>query len=157
MWESVERLVDSGKAWFVLIIIFLIIIAVRMGYMKVKTDKVLIGRESGEKVRLLMKKQSEYARIACKGFEKRIPRFDGYDNLLGAFVAEKVYDEIVNWIMVNHIEDNQDYIENKQEIVWDIVSAEIVNDKFRSEKFKKSVDSCIEQIIKRLVQMRENP
>ena len=154
MWESVERLVDTGKGWFVLIIIGLIILAVRMGYMKVKTDKVLIGKSSGENVRLLMKKQAEYAYNACVGFEKRLQHFDGYNPLLGSLIVEKVYDEIVDWIMVNHIDDDKDYIESKQEIIWNIVTSETIDKRMRTEKFRDQCNECIESIIKRLVQMR---
>lgn len=156
MWESVEKLVSSGKGWFVLIIIGLIIFATRQGYMKVKTEKILIGRDSGEKERLLMMKQTEYAETACEAFEKRIPRFNGYDESLGKLISMKAYAEIIRWVMINHIEDNFDYITNKQEIIWNIVSTEVTNDKFRTDKFKAQVYDCIEQIIKRLVQIREN-
>ncbi len=83
MWETVERMVQNGDAWFVLIIIGLIIFAAKQGYMKVRTEKILIGRESSEKERLLMKKQSEYAHTECMAFEKELPRFEGYDETLG--------------------------------------------------------------------------
>lgn len=155
MWDSVVKLVDSGKGWFVLIIIFLVVVAVRMGYMKVKTDKILIGRSSGEQERLIMKKQSEYAYYACMAFEKEIPRFDGYDAKLGKLVAEKAYDEIVNWIMINHIDDAPYYICNKQEIIWNIVVNETVDKRMRSEKFRDRVNENVEQIIKQLVTIRD--
>ena len=154
MWDSVVDLVKSGNGWLVVLLIAAVIMTVRMGHLKVKTDKLMIGKESGEKQRLLMKKQTEYAKNACIGFEKRIPRFDGYNQYLGTLIVEKVYDEIVDWIMINHIEDDEDYIESKQEIVWNIVTTETLDDRMRSDKFKKQVYSCIEGIIKRLVQMR---
>ena len=156
MWESVERLISSGKGWFVLIIIGLIVVAVRMGYMKVKTDKIMIGKTSSEKTRLLMKKQSEFAHTSCTAFEKRIPRFDGYNEYLGKYVVEMCFDEIVDWIMINHMEDSPDYIETKQEKIWNIVTNSTVDARMRTDKFKKQVDSFISDLIKRLVTMRDN-
>lgn len=155
MWESVEKLVNSGKGWFVLIIIFLIVLAVRMGYMKVKTDKILIGKTGGETERLIMKKQSEYAHYACMGFEKSIKRFDGYDETLGKLIAEKAYDEVMSWIMVNHIEVAPYYISNKQEIIWNLVVNETVDDRMRTEKFREKVYADVEGIIKQLVAIRD--
>ena len=156
MWESVERLAESGKGWFVLIIIGLIIFAVRMGYMKVRTDKILIGRDSGEHERMIMKKQIDFAHTACMAFEKRIPRFEDYNPYLGKYIAELTFDEIVNWITVNHISGDEDYIQIKQDIVWDIITTETISDRMRTDKFKKAVFQNVETIIKKLVQIREN-
>lgn len=154
MWESLVDLVKSGNGWLILLILVMMGITAKMGHLKIKTDKMMIGKESGEKQRLLMKKQTEYAKNACIGFEKRITRFDGYNPYLGALIVEKVYDEIVDWIMINHIEDDEDYIESKQEIVWNIVTTETLDDRMKTDKFRKQVYNCIEGIIKRLVQMR---
>ena len=155
MWESVERLVESGKGWFVLIIIILIFVAIRMGYMKVKTDKILIGKSGGEQERLIMKKQSEYAHYACMAFEKSIPRFDGYDETLGKLIAEKAYDEMVSWIMINHIDDEEYYISNKQEIIWNLFVNETIDKRMRTEKFREKINNNVEQIIKHLVSIRD--
>ena len=155
MWESLVDIVKSGQGWLIVLLVVAMVITARMGHLKIKTDKLLIGKESGEQQRLLMKTQTEYAHNACIGFEKRIQRFDGYNSLLGEIIVEKVYDEIVDWIMINHIMDDEDYIETKQEIVWNIVTSETIDDRMRTKKFKEQVYDCIEGIIKRLVQMRE--
>ena len=155
MWESVERLVETGKGWFVLIIIILIVIAIRMGYMKVKTDKILIGKSGGEAERLIMLKQSEYAYYACMAFEKGIPRFDGYDEKLGRLIAEKAYDQMVSFIITNHIVDEPYYIHNKQEIIWNLIVNETIDKRMRTDKFRRMCDDNVEQIIKELVSIRD--
>ena len=156
MWESVERLVETGKGWFILIIIGLIIFAIRQGYVKVKTEKILLGRDSGEKERLLVKKQIEYAHTTCMAFEKRLPRFEGYNEYLGKYIAELIFDEIVNWITVNHIQNSEDYISIKQAIIWDIIVTNTINDAMKTDKIRKKVYENVEMIIVRLVQIREN-
>ena len=88
--------------------------------------------------------------------EKKIPRFDGYNEYLGKYMAELAFDEIVNWITVNHIQPDEDYISIKQNIIWDLVLAETVDDRVKTDKVKKIVFANIEDIIKRLYQMRVN-
>lgn len=155
MWESVERLVESGKGWFVLIIIALMVFAIRQGYMKVKTEKILIGRDSSERIQLIMMKQSDYAHYACKAFEKSIPRFEGYDAKLGRLISEIAYDEVVKWIMVNHINDSDYYVANKQEAIWNIIVSETVDERMRSKKFHDIVNENVLQIIEQLISIRE--
>jgi hypothetical protein len=156
MWDAIVSTVESGQGWLLLAIIVMMAITARMGHLKVKTDKLMIGKDSGDNERLLMKKQTEYAYVTCMGFEKQIPRFDGYNPILGELIVEKVYDEIVSWVMINHIEDSAEYIKNKQKIVWNIVSTETINKKMKNEKFKAQVYDCIEEIIKELVHIRNN-
>ena len=155
MWETIVELVKSGDAWLVLAILALMAFAIRQGYMKVRTEKILIGKDSSERERLLMKKQSEFAHAAAIAFEKEFPHFDGYNNVLGELIAEKAYDEIVNWIMINHIEDDKVYIANKQQIIWNIVTAEFINEKMRNKKNKEMIYQRVEEIIKELAAMRE--
>ncbi len=155
MWESVIEAMKTGNAWLVLILIAAIVVTAKMGHLKIKTDKILIGKTGGEQERLIMLKQSEYAHYACMAFEKSIPRFEGYDDKLGRLIAEKAYDQIVGWIMVNHIVDEPYYISNKQEIIWNLIVDETVDKRMRSDKFRHHVEENVEQIIKQLVSIRD--
>ena len=155
MWESVERLVQSGKGWFVLIIIALMVFAIRQGYMKVRTEKILIGRDSGEKERLILKNQLEYAYNMCTGFINDIPRFEGFDDFRAKYILELCYDEMVKWIYFNHIENKAGYIENKQDIIWSLVQANVFHKKLSSEQFRSDVDDKVAHIIEHLVSIRE--
>lgn len=155
MWESVERLVSTGKGWFVLIIIALVAFAVRQGYMKVKTEKIMIGRDSGEKERSILKNQLEYAYNMCTGFINDIPRFDGFDDFQAKYIIELCYDEIVKWIYFNHIETKNGYIENKQDIIWSIIQTHVSHKKLSSDQFRRQVDEKLVHIIEHLVSIRE--
>lgn len=160
MLEEIGKVISSDSGISLVLLSFLVFISVMIGLkrgrFKLKTDRFTIEGEARDKERLLMKKQTDFVKTTCIGFEKRIPRFEGYDPKLGELVVEKVFDEIVDWIMINHIEDSEDYISIKQDIVWDIVSSEITADQLKTDKFKKQVYTCIEQIIKRLVQIRHH-
>lgn len=158
MWEEIGNAIVSENGFSLVILSILVLLSVfaglKHGRFKLKTDRFTIEGEARDKERLLMKTQKDFVKTTCKGFERRIPRFDGYDPKLGELVVEKVFDEIVDWIMINHIRDDDEYITLKQEIIWDIVSAEIVADELKTDKFKKQCYTCIEHIIKRLVQIR---
>lgn len=155
MWESVERLVMSGKGWFVLIIICLMAYAIRQGYMKVRTEKLLIGKDSGENERAILKTQIEYAYKRCEGFINQIPRFPEFDEFRAKYILELCFDEIVQWIYFNHIANTDSYIGIKQDIIWDIVQSNTTHKKLASDTFRKDVDDYVEGIIKKLVVIRE--
>jgi hypothetical protein len=61
----------------------------------------------------------------------------------------------MSWIMVNHIEVAPYYISNKQEIIWNLVVNETVDDRMRTEKFREKVYADVEGIIKQLVAIRD--
>ena len=155
MWDAVVEAMKTGNGWLILLVLILVGVTARFGHLKIKTDKILIGKSTSEKERLVMKKQSEFAHYACMGFEKSIKRFDGYDETLGKLIAEKAYDEVMSWIMVNHIEAAPYYISNKQEIIWNLVVNETVDDRMRTEKFREKVYADVEGIIKQLVAIRD--
>ncbi len=156
MIDAIVEMFKNGDGIWVVLVIALGIISAYCGLIKIKNDKIIFGRDAAENERFIMKKQVETAYVLCMAFEKNIPRFEGYDDDHGKYVTEKAYDEIINWIMFNHIADDDDYIEAKQEMIWAIVTTESKNDYTKSDKFKKQCDKCIEKIIKRLVQIREN-
>lgn len=155
MWDAIVEAMKTGNGWLIIFLFIMAALTARFGHLKIKTDKILIGKNASEQERLLMKKQSEFAHYACMGFEKEIPRFDGYDETLGKLIAEKAYDEVVSWIMINHIEDAPHYISNKQEIIWNLVINETVDKRMRSDRFKERVFYNVESIIKQLVAIRD--
>lgn len=155
MWDALVEAMRTGNGWLIILLFIMVALTARFGHLKIKTDKILIGKNASEQERLLMKKQSEFAHYACMGFEKEIPRFDGYDETLGKLIAEKAYDEVVSWIMINHIEDAPPYILNKQEIIWNLVINETVDKRMRSDRFKERVFYNVESIIKQLVAIRD--
>ena len=121
MWEAIVSAFRDGNGWLIILMLVLLGVCAKLGLVKIKTDKISVGRDASLAERNLMKKQVEYAYQACKAFEQRIPKFDGYNTYLGKYITEVTFDEIVNWIMFNHIEDTADYIKIKQDIIWNII------------------------------------
>ena len=156
MWEAIIDMFKNGQGIWVIIVFTLLIVAGYLGLVKIKSDKIIFGKGEADRERMIMKKQYEYARNTCEAFEKRIPRFEGYKVELGELISEKALDEIVNWIMFNHIEDSDDYISIKQELIWNVVCKESVDKRIQSDKFKETIYKNVEQVVKRLVQIRHN-
>ena len=156
MGEAIKWIFADGQGVWILIAVVLIGVTCKFGHVMIKKDKIIISRDSKEHERLLMMKQKDYAHNACMAFEKRIPRFEGYQVILGKLIAELAYDEIVEWIMTNHIRDDEDYIAMKQNAIWDIITKESVNPKMQEKAFEKEVFKNVETIVKTLVQIRNN-
>ena len=137
MWESIERLVENGDAWFVCICIICMIVCVKAGILRYKSEKLLFGKDAGEMERSILKTQIEYAYGRCEGFFNQIPRFEGFDEFRAKYILELCYDEMVKWIYFNHIEDKDSYIEVKQDIIWDIIQSNVTHSKLTSNKFRQ--------------------
>lgn len=69
---------------------------------------------------------------------------------------EKIYDEMVNWIVLNHISDEESYISIRQESVWNIILMNIINLDYNNSKFKEDVYKNVENDIKMFVKIRKN-
>ena len=155
MWDTIVEMVKSGDAWLVLIIAVLGCVAARQGYLKYKGDKFSFGRDISDIERTIIKNQTEYARWYVDAFEKEIPNYKGYDVYHGKYILEVVYDEIVRWIVLNHIQNTKSYIEIKQKIIWSMVQSMTTEDVMRTEAFKKKVYDSIKDLIKGLVDVRD--
>lgn len=155
MWESVTKLVQSGEAWFVLIIIGMGYFMVKQGLLRVKNDKISLGKEVSEEERNVIKNQMDSAETSCASFEAQLPRYEGYDEFRSKYIAEKVYDEIIKWILFNHLTTSKSFVKMKQKRVWNIVMKYIVDERMKTPEFKKMIYAEIAEIIGDLVNIRK--
>lgn len=159
MGKNIENILISSNgvsiAFLFLLLVLLVIICSRFGLIKIKTDKLTIGRESSELERTIMRNQIEYAEVSIKAFEQKLKKPDGYDIYRGKYVTERVFDEIVKWIAFNHIRTDDHYVGIKQASIWDLIQTLVERNEFRSDDFKVSVNKYVEKTIKNLVAIRE--
>lgn len=156
-WLSDILTSNNGVALATLSIVVIIfaIIGAKHGLVNIKTKKCQIGTSASENERMIMKNQQEFVELAVEAFEKEIPKPDDYNVWRGKYILEKVLDEINRWIIYNHIQETNSYIEIHQEKVWVLVQSLTDNSVMSSKTFKKKVDENIERIIRRLVAIRE--
>lgn len=133
-----------------------IIIGAKHSLVKIHTERIDIGRQSSDNERKILRYQKDWVHLECMAFEEKVPHnFEGYDKWKARCVIERIYDEIVDWIMLNHIEDTERYVKLKQEIVWNIILTSTDHKVLRSNNFKKEVDAKIAQVITHLITIRE--
>lgn len=140
-------------AFSVIIICIIAWVLVKSGLLTIHTRFVSMGIEDRE--RNILRKQLIYAKQSCQAFERFIPRMDGYNVWRGRCVTEYVYDEMVDWIALNHIEANDTYITIKQNAIWNIIQSHVEKPEHSTDEFKKVVFDRVCSDIKMLVKIRK--
>lgn len=158
MWDVINDVLTGGNAFLVLVFLvvftLLFILMARTGLLQIHTDSFRMGSDVRE--RDIIRQQTEWSHSYLMGLESKIvvdkSQYNGY---LTKYILETIYDEVINWITFNHINLESDYINIKQEKVKSIVRGYDIAPEYHSEKFERQIDRWTEEIIKKLVQIRE--
>lgn len=119
--ESVEKILTSANGVTILILIFIggaiFMLLGKAGYFSFKGKNVTIGRTENE-VRSILLKQKEFVLQYCSYLTQNIisdlAKVDVEVTYVNTdYVVEKVVDEWLGWLFVNHITDDQAYIDLK--------------------------------------------
>lgn len=119
--ESVEKILTSANGVTILILIFIgvaiFMLLGKAGYFSFKGKNVTIGRTENE-VRSVLLKQKEFVLQYCSYLTQNIISDLAKVNVEVTYVntdyvVEKVVDEWLGWLFVNHISDDQAYIDLK--------------------------------------------
>lgn len=157
MWESISNVLTSGNAVAVLLtlIVLVIILAIlaKKGIFQFNGKGVTIGDNEDE--RAVIRQQTEWSQLFIQSM-RQLPIFDGSDTYHTLYILEKAFDEVLSWIVFNHISDSENYISIKQEKVWNLIQTLVEDRKFTTEEFKQTIYDNTEVLIKRLVHIRKN-
>lgn len=157
--SDIAMILGSPNApWLMLIIcavIAWVTYIVHKGWVEIKTDKLIVGKQAAESEQVVMRRQVEYIDQAINATMRKIPRHDKFDEWRTRFVLEKVIDCMVNWCMFNHIDTSERYIHLKQEEVWLTVQKYIWHELYQSEDFRLYVDEVVKDVIYNLVAIRK--
>lgn len=157
MWESISNVLTSGNAVAVLLtlIVLVVILAIlaKKGIFQFNGKGVTIGDNEDE--RAVIRQQTEWSQLFIQSM-RQLPIFDGSDTYHTLYILEKAFDEVLSWIVFNHISDSENYISIKQEKVWNLIQTLVEDKKFTTEEFKQIIYSNTEVLIKRLVHIRKN-
>ena len=155
--ESLKEVITSPNAWlflaFVVIVLVLILKMIKHGLLNVKTKSFQIG--NSERERVILTKQNQLAYSYIMALEPIIQEDDELKRYITVCMLEKVYDEVVKWILANHMNTSEEYVILKQEEITYLVSSLAVNPKIRSKEFVDRMKSWTKELIERLVQVRE--
>mgnify|MGYP003312938289 CR=1 FL=1 len=157
MWEAVGNILTSSNALLVLITLVILVLVIsilaKLGIFSLNIKGVNIGGDEDE--RAIIRQQTEWSQLFILGLQKH-PIFKGYDTYHTLWVLEKMFDEVLNWIVFNHISDSENYISIKQEKIWNLIQTLVTEDKFTSQEFQGIVYENTEKLVKRLVYIRKN-
>ena len=159
MWDAVIKLLSGSNALIILIFLvlvtFIFAILAKGGFLQIRTSAFSMGSEARE--RDIIRQQIEWTYSFVTGLYGEIEADETeYKGYLTKYILERCYDEIVNWISFNHINLDSDYISIKQEKIKSIIrTTQGVRPEYKSKEFEKKVDSWVEEVIRKLVVIRE--
>lgn len=157
MWESIGNVLTSNNAVAVLITLLILVIVAavlaKVGIFQFKGKGVTIGGDEDE--RAIIRQQTEWTQLFIQSMQQ-LPIFEGSDTYHTLYILEKAFDEVLSWIVFNHISDSENYISIKQEKIWNLIQTLVTDKKFTSTEFKQTIYDNTEVLIKRLVYIRKN-
>lgn len=171
MWEAIGNIITSGNGIaalaMLLVVVVLGVLLAKAGVLSVHTKAVSLGSRESE--RRVLQEQIKFAHGYCQSIESKIVvMLDGkmpYDGFLCGKILEVCYDEIIEWITFNHIENSGRYVKVKQKNMCNVLYTQLalINDhslfdtiaQFKTAEFKQRVYNWVEEIIQNLVEIRE--
>lgn len=155
MWQAIEKILLSDNSvivlFFLVIIILLLAHLSNKGVFKWHTEKLTIGASENE--RAIIRQQVEWAELEIESLASA-EIFSHVDEWRTKYILEKIFDEILQWIIFNHIKDSPEYISIKQEKIWNMTQTLVFREEFRSDEFKDFIYKEVDKIIKRLIFLR---
>ena len=131
MWESIGNVLTSGNAVAVLLTLIMLVIVLailaKKGIFQFNGKGVTIGDNEDE--RAVIRQQTEWSQLFVQSM-RQLPIFEGSDTYHTLYILEKVFDEVLSWIVFNHISDSENYISIKQEKIWNLIQTLVIDKKF---------------------------
>ncbi len=163
MWEAIERVLVSPNALqtiiSIILILLIVVMMIKTGMIRIHTKHVQVGqtRSESDTERAIIREQCDFTHTYLKGLIGKIQKVTPdllYDGYFTRYILEVVYDEFVNWITFNHIEDSEEYISTKQKKISSLVYSMGVRDEFKTPEFNKRMCNWVEEILRELVRIR---
>ena len=158
MWQAISEVLRSGNALqvliFLTIIVALFVLLVKNGILAIKTKHLRIGQ--AEREREIIRRQVEAAHDFIISIEGKLGvDINPCDKYFTKYVLERVYDKVIEWVMFNNISNSPMYVQDKQETICNLIYTFPIGSTFKTPEFKKRMQNWTQELIARLVQMRE--
>jgi hypothetical protein len=160
MWDAIAKILTNANAALVLLFltmfVLIFIILVKTGLVQIKTDKIRVGNDSA-KERDIIRQQVEWSHSYIMGLKSALEIDEGkYSGYLTRYILESCSSEVSKWICFNHINLDSEYISIKQETIRSIIlRTDDIDAKYKSKEFLKRVDKHVEELIRKLVTIRQ--
>lgn len=158
MWESISTVLTSANAGKVLFFLSAVLIfsagLIVSGRVTIKTRHIRIGR--AEQEREIIRRQVEAAHEFILSIAGKIDAdTTEYNGYFTKYILERVYDKVIEWVMFNHISNSPMYVQDKQDTICNLVYTFAIREEFKTPEFKKRMCAWTQELITRLVQIRE--
>lgn len=141
---------------FVGVIVLLLIISIKKGYISFNGNKLRLG--ASDKERQIIRQQMQYINTKMDGTISDIPNHlkEGLHYYRTKYIISKVKDIYEETIIYNHITNDSEYIHLKQELVYNTILKLTIDDFFKTKEFKEYIYKLVEDTIYRLVEIRKH-
>lgn len=160
MWETIKEVLTSSNAVSILIFLAFVVMAVifssKRGLIAIKTGKLRIG--SDEKELSIIRNQQQWVYLFVMSIKGKVlpDNATKEQKKTTELVLEKVYDKIIDWIVYNHINATNSYIEIKQsEIKCLVYSQDDLEDEYKTPEFATRMESWVKEVILNLINIRK--
>ena len=158
MWETIRAVLTSSNAasilLFLVFLAILVAILIRTGLLTINTGIVQFGVADRE--RNILRQQMEWIRLHLIGFEASMEKPKGYNVYLGKYIVEKIYDQYVDWLTLNHLSKSECYIKMKQDAIVNIVRELVVKEEYKTKEFEDFIREDTKESILALLEIRNN-
>lgn len=140
----------------VLLILVGVFFAVKYGFISFQGKGLRVGIQ--DKERTIIRYQMQYINARLDGTIRDIPSRlnEGLHHYRTKYIIGKIKDVFEEMVIYNHIDDSDDYISVKQEIIYNMVINLTDDEFFRKPDFKIYINELVKSIIKKLVVIREH-
>ena len=152
MWESIATMASTPITLiFLLIIILMLIIGVKKGWIHFTNSKVQIGNDSNTHQKITAQWEYVHSKIESVQFPSELT----LNEYRTKFVLSRIEDEFQKIIIYNNIVSDKEYINLKQDIIYSKCLKYTENEYFRTEEFKEFVYAFVEEVLKELINVKK--
>ena len=141
---------------FFFITLITLIILVKKGIISFKGKGLTVGNNDERDIeRTIIRSQIQYVKSAVSDFYDDIPDFPNRDEWRLKYICERIISVFTDIISFNHISKEKIYTEMKQASIWAVIINNTAADIMTSDEFKDIVYKKTEEILDKLISIRE--
>ena len=159
--EWLASVLTSSNAIPIIIIVVLLVVIIailaKKGIVSFKGKGLIVGNGNDERdiERTIIRSQIQYVKSAVSDFYDDIPDFPGRDEWRLKYICERIISVFTDIISFNHISKEKIYTEMKQASIWAVIINNTAADIMTSDEFKDVVYAKTEEILDKLISIRE--
>ena len=158
--EWLASILNNPNSWksfiFFFITLIILIILVKKGIISFKGKGLTVGNNDERDIeRTIIRSQIQYVKSAVSDFYDDIPDFPNRDEWRLKYICERIISVFTDIISFNHISKEKIYTEMKQASIWAVIINNTAADIMTSDEFKDVVYKKTEEILDKLISIRE--